>query len=99
MTSASADSSQSDGMTGTTRSTSVGCAQTATGVCHVGVLSPHNSKETKAILNAVRVLGHELVWIRDGLLPDRTLVPSLLPSVQPPVSSRTRHTDALQLWS
>jgi RimK family alpha-L-glutamate ligase len=34
-------------------------------VCRVGVLSPHNSKETKAILNAVRVLGHEPVWIRD----------------------------------
>jgi RimK family alpha-L-glutamate ligase len=31
----------------------------------VGVLSTHNSKETKAILNAVRVLGHEPVWIRD----------------------------------
>ena len=52
-------------MAGTTRSASVDCAQTATGVCRVGVLSPHNSKETKAILNAVRVLGHEPVWIRD----------------------------------
>jgi RimK family alpha-L-glutamate ligase len=31
----------------------------------VGVLSTHNSKETKAILNAVRALGHEPVWIRD----------------------------------
>ncbi|MFB6298239.1 MAG: aspartyl protease family protein [Salinirussus sp.] len=29
------------------------------------MLSPHNSKETKAILNAVRSLGHEPVWIRD----------------------------------
>jgi RimK family alpha-L-glutamate ligase len=29
------------------------------------VLSTHNSKETKAILNAVRALGHEPVWIRD----------------------------------
>jgi RimK family alpha-L-glutamate ligase len=28
-------------------------------------LSPHNSKETKAILNAVRDLGHEPVWIRN----------------------------------
>ncbi|MBX0326000.1 RimK/LysX family protein [Halomicroarcula sp. F13] len=52
-------------MTGTTRSASADSAQTATGVCRVGVLSPHNSKETKAILNAVRVLGHEPVWIRD----------------------------------
>lgn len=65
MTSTSPDSFQSDGMRGTTRSASVDCAQTATGVCRVGVLSPHNSKETKAILNAVRVLGHEPVWIRD----------------------------------
>lgn len=29
------------------------------------MLSTHNSKETKAILNAVRELGHEPVWIRD----------------------------------
>jgi len=30
----------------------------------VGVLSLHNSKETKAILNAVDELGHEPVWLR-----------------------------------
>jgi RimK family alpha-L-glutamate ligase len=30
----------------------------------VGVLSLHNSKETKAILNAVDDLGHEPVWLR-----------------------------------
>ena len=30
----------------------------------VGVLSLHNSKETKAILNAVEDLGHEGVWLR-----------------------------------
>ena len=59
MTSTSPDSSQSDGITGTTRSVSVDCAETATGACRVGVLSPHNSKETKAILNAVRVPGIE----------------------------------------
>ncbi|MFC7228577.1 ATP-grasp domain-containing protein [Salinirubellus salinus] len=35
-----------------------------TGV-RVGVLSFHNSKETKAILNAVRALGHEPVWLRE----------------------------------
>jgi hypothetical protein len=28
-------------------------------------MSTHNSKETKAILNAVRALGHDPVWIRD----------------------------------
>ncbi|MDY6819279.1 MAG: RimK/LysX family protein [Halobacteriales archaeon] len=37
----------------------------ATDTCRVGVLSPHNSKETKAILNAVAALDHEPVWIRD----------------------------------
>jgi RimK family alpha-L-glutamate ligase len=30
----------------------------------IGVLSLHNSKETKAILNAVDALGHRAVWIR-----------------------------------
>ena len=30
----------------------------------VGVLSLHNSKETKAILNAVEALGHEPEWLR-----------------------------------
>jgi RimK family alpha-L-glutamate ligase len=30
----------------------------------VGVLSLHNSKETKAILNAVEDLGHEAAWLR-----------------------------------
>jgi RimK family alpha-L-glutamate ligase len=30
----------------------------------VGVLSLHNSKETKAILNAVEALGHTPVWLR-----------------------------------
>jgi RimK family alpha-L-glutamate ligase len=31
----------------------------------VGVLSLHNSKETKAILNAVEALGHEPEWLRE----------------------------------
>lgn len=31
----------------------------------VGVLSFHDSKESKAILNAVEALGHEAVWLRD----------------------------------
>ncbi|MEF8774474.1 MAG: RimK family alpha-L-glutamate ligase, partial [Halobacteriales archaeon] len=31
----------------------------------VGVLSLHNSKETKAILNAVEALGHRPVWLRE----------------------------------
>ncbi|WP_336038219.1 RimK/LysX family protein [Halobacterium yunchengense] len=31
----------------------------------VGVLSLHNSKETKAILNAVEALGHDGVWLRE----------------------------------
>ena len=65
MTNASRDASGSDGPAATTRSTSVDCAKPASGVCRVGVLSPHNSKETKAILNAIRAMGHEPVWIRD----------------------------------
>jgi RimK family alpha-L-glutamate ligase len=31
----------------------------------IGVLSLHNSKETKAILNAVEALGHRPVWLRE----------------------------------
>ncbi|MWV66027.1 ATP-grasp domain-containing protein [Halorubrum sp. JWXQ-INN 858] len=32
----------------------------------VGVLSFHESKETKAICNAVRALGHDPVWLHEG---------------------------------
>ncbi|QDX41620.1 RimK/LysX family protein [Salarchaeum sp. JOR-1] len=35
---------------------------------HVGVLSLHTSKETKAILNAVEALGHESTWLREETL-------------------------------
>ena len=35
------------------------------GPVRVGVLSLHNSKETKAILNAVEALGHEPEWLRE----------------------------------
>jgi RimK family alpha-L-glutamate ligase len=35
-----------------------------TGEVTVGVLSLHNSKETKAICNAVEALGHRPVWLR-----------------------------------
>lgn len=49
----------------TGQSVSADCATTTESRCRVGVLSAHNSKETKAILNAVRGLGHEPVWIRD----------------------------------
>lgn len=31
----------------------------------VGVLSHHNSEETKAILNAIDALGHTPVWIHE----------------------------------
>lgn len=34
------------------------------GTSRIGVLSLHNSKETKAILNAIEALGHEPVWLR-----------------------------------
>lgn len=36
----------------------------ATAGVSVGVISFHNSKETKAICNAVEALGHEPIWIR-----------------------------------
>lgn len=37
-------------------------------VRRIGVLSLHNSKETKAILNAIEDLGHEPVWLRESNL-------------------------------
>lgn len=62
---ASSNSPEPEGATDSTRAASVDTAQTDAGTQRVGVLSTHNSKETKAILNAVRVMGHEPVWIRD----------------------------------
>lgn len=62
---ASSDSPELEGATDSARSVSVDNSQTVAGTQRIGVLSTHNSKETKAILNAVRVLGHEPVWIRD----------------------------------
>jgi hypothetical protein len=38
----------------------------------VGVLSLHNSKETKAILNAIDDLGHTPVWLRDETITFQT---------------------------
>lgn len=32
----------------------------------IGVLSFHNSKETKALLNAIQALGHDPVWLRES---------------------------------
>ncbi len=51
--------------TSSTRRTAANATGSMEGRCRVGVLSTHNSKETKAILNAVRDLGHDPVWIRD----------------------------------
>ncbi len=48
-----------------TRRTGANATRPVQGECRVGVLSTHNSKETKAILNAARALGQEPVWIRD----------------------------------
>ncbi|MFB6114018.1 MAG: RimK/LysX family protein [Halodesulfurarchaeum sp.] len=62
---ASSNSPEPEGSTNSARPASIDGVQNATGTQRVGVLSTHNSKETKAILNAVRVLGHEPVWIRD----------------------------------
>lgn len=61
----SSNSSEPTGATDSAQSVSVDRSQASAGTRRVGVLSTHNSKETKAILNAVRVLGHEPVWIRD----------------------------------
>ena len=66
MTGASPDSPRPDGTTTSrTGPVSADCTHTESGGCRIGVLSPHNSKETKAILNAVRAMGHEPVWLRD----------------------------------
>jgi len=62
---ASSNSPDSEGTTDAVRSVAGGSAESDTGAVRVGVLSTHNSKETKAILNAVRALGHDPVWIRD----------------------------------
>jgi RimK family alpha-L-glutamate ligase len=62
---ASSNSPEPEGATDAARSASIDSGRTDAGTQRVGVLSTHNSKETKAILNAVRVLGHEPVWIRD----------------------------------
>ncbi|MFB6111742.1 MAG: RimK/LysX family protein [Halobacteriaceae archaeon] len=62
---ASSNSSDRTSPTETSRAAGFDGSQAATGTQRIGVLSPHNSKETKAILNAVRALGHEPVWVRD----------------------------------
>ena len=62
---ASFNPAEPEGPTAPSRSASVDRSQTAAGTRRVGVLSTHNSTETKAILNAVRALGHEPVWVRD----------------------------------
>ncbi len=53
------------------RATGTSGVRSAGATTRVGVLSTHNSKETKAILNAVQALGHEPVWIRDENLTSR----------------------------
>ncbi|MFB6187777.1 MAG: RimK family alpha-L-glutamate ligase, partial [Halobacteriaceae archaeon] len=67
MTSSSADSdiAQSERGISSTKSSHNDGTDTMKEKQVIGVLSPHNSKETKAILNAVRTLGYEPIWIRD----------------------------------
>jgi RimK family alpha-L-glutamate ligase len=62
---ASSNASRPERQADTSHPVSADCTETESETRRVGVLSPHNSKETKAILNAVRMLGHEPVWIRD----------------------------------
>jgi len=64
MARSSPDASQPDAAT-PDRATGGSQADNPERVRRVGVLSTHNSKETKAILNAIRALGHEPVWIRN----------------------------------
>jgi RimK family alpha-L-glutamate ligase len=59
------DASHEAAATSGTGPVSADCTRAESEGCRVGVLSPHNSKETKAILNAVRAMGHEPVWLRD----------------------------------
>lgn len=48
-----------------TQGAATDATRTDTPTVRVGVLSPHNSKETKAILNAIHQLGHTGVWVHD----------------------------------
>jgi RimK family alpha-L-glutamate ligase len=61
----SPDSPEPEGAADSARSASIDTARTDAGTRRVGVLSTHNSNETKAILNAVRALGNDPVWLRD----------------------------------
>lgn len=54
-----------------TRRTTRATTESIDGRYRIGVLSTHNSKETKAILNAIRELGHDPVWIRDENVTSR----------------------------
>jgi RimK family alpha-L-glutamate ligase len=56
---------------GSRRQAGVDASESEAEAYRVGVLSPHNSKETKAILNAVRALGHDPVWVRDENVASR----------------------------
>jgi len=62
---ASSNSPEPEGTTESPRSGNVERSGPVAGTQRVGVLSTHNSKETKAILNAVQVFGHEPVWLRE----------------------------------
>jgi RimK family alpha-L-glutamate ligase len=57
--------------TGRKNSPAVGAARESGSVPRVGVLSLHNSKETKAICNAIGALGCDPVWIREENVTSR----------------------------
>lgn len=57
--------------------------QTPQSSLRIGVLSLHNSKETKAILNAIQALGHEPVWLCEENL--RLHIEADEPTIQPNV--------------
>lgn len=62
---ASSNQPEPDGMTDAVRSVSVDRSSAESEMRRVGVLSTHDSKETKAILNAAPALGHDPIWLRD----------------------------------
>ena len=62
---AATGSTEREGATNRRQSAAGDPDETVSETRRVGVLSLHNSKETKAILNAVRELGHEPVWVRN----------------------------------
>ena len=61
----SSNSPESKDTTGSTRSVGGQSLQTVAGTRGGAVLSTHFSEETEAVPNAIRVSGHEALWIHN----------------------------------